>query len=109
MLLAYLTLEIQRLMIKRGFECVFGALWYLRNEVHPVKYYCKQPEQRGEEVGRCSIREKQVSCLSIAVKYAGSYLRGSNLQAPSTPQQTQGSAPAVLQDLSNPLCCPQKD
>lgn len=61
------------------------------------------------KVERCSLREEEVSCLSIAVKYAGPYLRGSNLQAPSAPQQTQGSVPAVLQDLSNPLCCLQKD
>lgn len=103
--LAYLALEIQRLMLTSD----SGALLYLRNEVHPVKYYCKQPEQLGVNVEACLIRGQEVSCLSVAVKYVGPYLRGSNLQAPSAPQQTQGSAPAVLRDLSNPLCCLQKD
>lgn len=107
--MAYLTLEIQRLMITSDSECAFGTLQYLRNEAHPVKRHCKQPEQRGVKVEKCSLREEEASCLSTAVKYTGPYLRGSNLQAPSAPQQTQGSAPAVLQDLSNPLCCLQKD
>lgn len=108
MLLACLTLEIQRLMVTSDFECVFGELQYLRNEAHRAKYYCKQLEEH-VELGRCSLREAEGSCLSIAVKHSGPYLQGSNLQAPSAPQQTQGSAPGVLQDLSDPLCCLQKD
>lgn len=95
-------------MLTSDSEYVSGALQYLRNEVHPVKY-SKQPEQRGVKVERCSLSEEQDPSLSITVKSAGPYLQGSSLQAPSAPQQTQGSAPAVLQDLSNPLCCLQKD
>lgn len=52
-------------MIRSDSERAFGALRYLTNEGHPVQYYCKQPGERGVKVERCSLREEEVSCLSI--------------------------------------------
>jgi len=59
MLLAYFTLEIQRLMLTSDSEYVSGAAQYLQNELHPVKYHCKQPEQRDVKVERCSLERRR--------------------------------------------------